>query len=708
MKQPRESVVSLSSFLARVVRLGLLVPVAVLWWWLCTQVPYEWKEIGYIAAIDSQRFSSQISRNNYTSCRVFDIAKRTVTPVDHWVRGIKQPASGVSLVSQMVKTESGDVLNRLEMKLYDHQLQDYVRTLEHTFPIGCYPRLIGGRYIVALARTEIVWLDLKAQGEQWSILPVPSAAVDSEDLKGSDQYPNFVKHYIKPVPATSPAPPQTIAECYRFDEQGQLLLLASLPTVGKEWPHVAFADDTLLSINSAATHIDYRSLVDGQVFKSIPLAEPMDVTQESFSLSNESLTVWKGPATRYYSIATGRVIKNPYPTPSGNTRSFQCLSPNKQLAVTWIWGTSQATVANAETDEVVCNIEDGGSVYRFLDDRTLISLDTSSDLTIRQYDLATGQPIMTWRPFWWTWPWLALATLATVCWIWMWLHSSIAQPKESRLSNHPLSQPLLAWVDLNIVLCLIMTLIVCRLVSTGDAADVSRPIYGHASYMSIGYLAVAWCWLVLSSEPIVNRLAVLLSIYAIILGALAWTMSQQLAQAWTGIALISTPGLLLVPLAAIARFRGFKLQAEQVAGTAKDRVTRMTVGQIMAVTVVFAILFMAARPMWPGIRGILAPAWELWRLLAASLACGLGLVVGFGSYRWLASGGVTLSALMLGLVIGEPFLRDSLWQMQVYQNWYWAIDFVLNCGGMFAVTTIVSSVARAGSTQNHASVVFCP
>ncbi len=76
--------------------------------------------------------------------------------------------------------------------------------------------------------------------------------------------------------------------------------------------------------------------------------------------------------------------------------------------------------------------------------------------------------------------------------------------------------------------------------------------------------------------------------------------------------------------------------------------TRMTVAQIMVVTVVFAILFIAGRPLWPGIRGILAPAWELWRLLAASLACGLGLVVGFGRHRWLARGGLTLSAMMPG------------------------------------------------------------
>ncbi len=82
----------------------------------------------------------------------------------------------------------------------------------------------------------------------------------------------------------------------------------------------------------------------------------------------------------------------------------------------------------------------------------------------------------------------------------------------------------------------------CRLVSTGDPSDVSRPLYGHAICLSIGYLAVAWCWLVLSSEPIVNRLAVLLSIYAIILGALAWTMNKDLARAWMGIALISMPG----------------------------------------------------------------------------------------------------------------------------------------------------------------------
>ncbi len=196
-------------------------------------------------------------------------------------------------------------------------------------------------------------------------------------LKVSDQHPFFVRQYIKPVPATSTTPPQTIAECYRFDEQGQLLLLATWLLAGKEWGHVAFNDDSILSINSAATHIDYRSFIDGQVFKSIPLSEPIDVTQESFGLSNEYLMVWKGQATRYYAIDTGRVIKNPYPTPSGNTRSFQCLSPNRQLAVTWIWGTSQAVVANARTDEVVCNIDDGGRVYRFLDDSTLISLDNS-------------------------------------------------------------------------------------------------------------------------------------------------------------------------------------------------------------------------------------------------------------------------------------------------------------------------------------------
>ena len=696
MKQPRDSVVSLSSFLVRVARLGLLVPVAVLWWWLCTQVPYEWKDMGYVAAIDSQRVSSQISRNNYTSCMVFDLAKRTVTPTDHWVKGSERPASGFSLVNEMVKQAGGDAPNRLEMKLYDHQQQDYVRTLEHTFPIGSYPRLVGGRYIVATARTEIIWLDLQAQVEQWNTLPVSSAAVDSEDLIGSDPYPTFVRQYIKPVPATSPAPPQAIAECYRFDEQGQPVLQTTWTVFGKQ-SHVTIVDDAILSINSAATHIDHRSLIDGQVFKSVPLAEPIDILQESYGFNKESLEVWNGSATRYHSIDTGRVIKNPYSTSSGKTRTFQFMSPNRQLVVTWIWGTSQATVANAVTDEVVCNIEDGGRVYRFLDDRTLISLDTYLDLTIRQYDLASGQPVMTWRPFWWIWPWLGLATLSTVGWIWMWLHPSIAKPKEGRLPSHPLNQPLLVWVDLNIVLCLLMALIVCRLVSTGDAADVSRPMYGHAIVLSIGYLVVAWCWLVLSSEPIVNRLAVLLSIYAIILGALAWTMSQELVRAWTGIALISTPGLLLVPLAAIARWRGFKLQADQVAGTAKGRVTGMTVGQIMAVTVVFAILFMAARPLWPGIRGILAPAWELWRLLAVSFACGLGLFIGFGSYRWLARGGLMLSALMLGLVIGEPFFRDSLWLTQVYQNWYWAIDFVFISGGAFAVITIVSSVVRQRS-----------
>ncbi len=662
------------------------MPLGVLWWWLCLHVPvFGWA--GLSPFLDGKRFTLSHDQGRFHECVVLDVERQHYDMVKEPIAGFPPGRAGFSANTTVVATDKTQNILRLE--LYNHKEKRVTRSIETSLPLDNFLRIVSERFVVADTDVEIRWLDLLDTTETWHAFPI---------LRGDDSWlwkhptlPVFRRSAFKPIPPRSTQAPQSYTELFGFDERGQLSMLSSWPTSHSGYQTLSnawFQENTIASLAPSGSFIELRSLEDGKLSGTLELIPSVDLSKQKFSLNYGRLTIDDGSRWRHYCLAHEKWLVPPLDVQDLWSRAIMELSPDSRIAIWQSRSERAAVITDTQTDLPVCKIQAPGERYQFLDAQTLISIDAWFGLTVRKHDLTTGAALLTWRPFWWVLPTFAFAILISIAWIVAWL----------RMQRHSANW---AWADLHILLCLLMVLIVFRLRVAGNPADTMRMPYQHAIYVTSGYLFVAWAWLVLGRGSIISRLSQLLLVYAIILGGLSQALATDSHLAWMGVALVTMPNLLALPLFLTARLRDWGFAAvnkPQPQSPGVKKTEFVTLRQILVVTAVFAFLSLAARPLSSGLPGILQLQWPIWQAAGITASGVAAMFLATTQQPLLRRVGTVLAIGIVAMLVVEAFSIATYagWRPIGWQQYQMPTR---HCLGFYCTVFFATSVLYRTSRQ---------
>ncbi len=668
----------------RIHLLFLLLPLGALWWWLCLHAPIpDWN--GLSPSRDGKRFGLSHHRERWQDWTLFDIDRR------HF-ESTNVPLAGLGGSYHISVIHSDKKQRKLRLDLFSQLEQRLVRSIEMSIPLDSFPRVVSERFVVHDNAHEILWMDLTDPTETWKSFPVPRG--DGSWLLPHPRLPVFRRSASKPVPPGSTQPPQSYTELFRIDGQGKLSMLSSWSTSdsGNQALRSAwFQGDTIVSLDPSGAAIEVRSLDDGALLRSIELIPAVDLSKQKFCFDDGYFFVEDGRRYRYYCLAHEKWLVPPLDVDANSTRAAMSLSADSSTALWESRLDRAAVITDPVTDAQICKIQTPGERFAFLDPKTLISIDSWFALTIRRHDLRTGATLLTWRPFWWVLPVFLVAVLTSVVWVGSWL----------RMQRRG---AIWAWVDMHILLSLLMVLIVIRLKVVGDPVDTSRMPYQHAIYVTSGFLFVAWAWLFFGFGSIISRLSHLLIVYAILLGGLAQVLAKDTHLAWMGVALVSIPSLLALPVFLTAWIRGWRWSSvdnEPGQEYAVANTELITLRQIMIVTAVFAVLSMAVRPLVPGLAGVLQLQWPIGQAAAvtASGLTALFLAIEKRSLLRRVGLGIAVGLVLLLVVDAISLATYAGWWKPIW--WFHYETTTRHCLGFFCTVFIVTSVLFAKSGEKR-------
>ena len=686
---------------ARTCLLLLAIPLAVLWWWLCWQVPKsDWNGLNSLA--DGKRFSLTRQTDPWRESIVFDLERQQYDSFQEATYGVPFAPTEVRFSISNIRVDK--LQHRLQLNLFDPGDLRLIRSIEMSLPLDVYPRIVAGQFIVADTSEEIRWLDLKDSSETWQTMPMERGSASWQWSHPS--LPVFRRSTIKSAQLSGTQAQQHFTELFRFNEQRKLELICSWPTgnVGMQAGRSAwFQGNTATSLDLSGAFIEVRSLDDGQLLKKLTLAPPVDLSKQRVSFSDGLMLLKGGSGIRYYSITHEKWLAAPFDSEQDWTRATLQISNDSKVALWGLPSKQTAVITDPVTDRQICRITEPGESYEFLDSKTLVSIDSWFGLTVRQHDIQTGATLLTWRPFWWALPLFVIAILGSVVWVCRWL--CLARPSV-----------IWAWGDLHLLHLLLIVLIVLRIRAVGDTADIGRLPYLHAIYLTSGFLFMAWAGVVAGGGSIVSRLSRCLVVYAIVLGGLAQTLgtnqqtlatTQQLA--WMGVALVTVPSLLALPIFLMARVRSWSLvtalsdSARQGAKTRKDSVT---LRQILVVTAVVACVALAVRPLASGIAGVTQLQWPVWQAAGITFSGLTAMLLATSKNTRLQRIGSGLAASIVLVLIVESFC------LATYGGWWrpkWWILYAMQTRhvlGFFCTVFVLASVLVAVGSNDSAKRDF--
>ena len=629
---------------------------------------------------DGKRFSLSHYEENWRDFIVLDIERRHYELVKESGAGYPPSRNGISADISPVPGDKKQ--NRSRLNLYSHVEKRLVRSIETSLPLGSFLRVLADRFVIADTAQEIRWMDLTDPNETWHAFPISRG--NASWLWGHQSLPVFRRTAFKPVQAGSTQAPQSYTELFQFDDQGQLRLLSSwsnshsgFDTLRDAW----FQDDTIASLAPDGASVELRSL-DGQLIRSLVLTPPVDLTKQKFIIRYGSMSVEDGPRYRCYSLAHEKWLAPPLDAEGEWTRASMEFSPDSRTALWHSRPDRAAVITDPVTDVQICKIQQPGERFAFLDANSLISIDSRFGLTVRRHDSTTGATLSTWRPFGWVLPTFVITILSSTLWVRSWL----------RMPRH---DPMWAWVDLHLLLLLLMVLIVSRLRSVGDPSDIGRMPYQHAIYVTSSFLFAAWGWLILGSGSIVSRVSHLLLVYAILLGALSQAIATDAILAWMGCALVTIPSLLALPVFVVARIRGWMWFDVKTLAQQRGAVSRtefISLGQLLIVTAVFALLFLAARPLVSGMAGVFQLQWPLLQAAAVTTSGLAAILLAANRRTSLQRVGLAIAVGLVSLLVVEAISLATYtgwWK----PDWWWQHEMqTRHCLGFYCTVFIVTSV----------------
>ncbi len=638
---------------ARIRLLLLLTPIFGLWWWLCSHAPISpWAGLG--THVNPKRLSLSHHREQWEDYTVFDIDNKTVERVGRrYVPRNSKMSYNISVV------QSNQQQQTIRVEFYSHLSKRVERSIELSLSSDDFIRVVGERYLVVGTSEEIVWLDLNTTVETWQRFQVSRG--EQSWLWSHPTRPIFRRSAVKPAAPGSTHSPQNFTELFRFDENGQLSLLSS-------WPHsdsgytglrnAWFQDDVIASVDASSGSIELRALEDGMLVNVLKLGAPIDLSRQKFCLTDGELFVEDSGRYRYYSLKSERWLIPPFDSEDGWTHAALTLSTDSRIAVWQDRAKNVVVLTDPATDKQICSIREPGERVALIAPQTLVSIDSWFMLTIREHNTETGETILAWRPFMLILPALVVALLSSSLWIFAWL----------RLQH----SARWAWVDLQVLLLLLMILIVFRLRSIGDLSDINRLPYQHATYLSAGFLFSGWAWLALGKRSVLSRLSQLVLTYTIVFFGLTLTLVKQPHLAWTGLASVTVPGLIVLPLVLALRFRRWNWLHTKLRYNIHSfsKSETITLRQLMGLTAVIALMTLAFRPIIPGLAGLLQLKLSIVDTFMMTLVGITALLLAVSTHSSLRKLGIAVVVGTVGL-----FIADTL-SLAAYTGWWRPLGWI--------------------------------
>lgn len=674
---------------ARLWALVALLPIACGWAWFLSSVPVQrW---------NSQRSkdSTRIALGDY----LFDFSSQTVTPLlDDLTAatGVPNPRGfsyrTIRLEDHAAgKTKATSPQMTFRSTVYDHREKRMVHDFELSVADG-YPQFINERFLVVQTSKELRWLDLNRGTQDWQSVPnlKPERPVVMPDFPNSVFRRTYHDSKVSALSAT---------ELFRFTDEGQLLLLTT-------WSHAAsFApsfDDTkfsggrIYSLDVTGAFLESRSTVDGQLVASIPLEAP--VASFSFWHGTDTL-LEKGTQNVFYSLAGKRIV-NPLDT-SVWKGSLCDLSPDAKIC---LWTDFQrAIVTDAESGEWVCEIKEVGhgffGRFVFLDSKTLISTDNSWGLTLRRHDLATGETLLRWRPFWWILPCLIPLAIASLVWIWFW----IRLPKPN--ANW-------GWCDFYILMSLCMLGLVARVLCIGDPSDLTRPSFRYAQAICSSGIFVSWYMLFFGSQRWIIRAIYMLATYSIVLLSLAAVLHDKPLEACQGLIAVSLPALFAIPIwivVTISLWIKRSRAQKQIALPLRQHTIQMR--DLFWFMGVMAVVMLGLKPLLPGMGAWLQIPWGLVITAWVAICSSLGLATALTQNKL----GRRLGIVLCGLAVLPSFvdivmlnIGGEFWWLPLTLGRISDVPFLMGCLSTVAITFVLAKCFKQSSPGEAVGSSYSP
>lgn len=144
--------------LARCYLLILLLPLALLWWCLCSRAPVAgWS--GLNSFHDGQQLSFSHDTGTWEDWICLDIKRRQWRPVSEPLAGHPPSKAGISYD---VSYDNAESVGRSHLKQFNHAQQRLVRSVDLVLPAGSTLGLVADRHVIADGLDGLRWMDLDA------------------------------------------------------------------------------------------------------------------------------------------------------------------------------------------------------------------------------------------------------------------------------------------------------------------------------------------------------------------------------------------------------------------------------------------------------------------------------------------------------------------------------------------------------------------
>ena len=626
--------------------LAVLVPIACGWGWFISAAP--------IIRWNNQKLfdNKRIVFGDY----LFDFSKRTATTFvdDLTAKSFPPNANGFSYRAAAKKDLSHGKLKALSPEVtvrntvYNHSQRRMVHDFEVSIGRNSWPRLVTERFLVIEEAQELRWLDLSRSTEDWHVLSI--AGSGKRIVWPHSELPIFRRTFPDPAAKT-----QGTTELFRFTEEGEIQLLTSWSHLASTTPDIydaKFSGNRIFSIDVTGANLESRSISDGKLVESIPLETPL--TSFAFWLNKDCLGD-SGVKGIFYSFNGKRLI-NPLDQTAWKG-SLRDITPDAKIC---LWTDfKRAYISDAESGRLVCEIKEPEASFFFLDSQTLISTDSGWGLTLRQHDLATGETLSRWRPFWWMWPSLAVLSISTLVWIWLWVRM-------------PRPQPDWGWIDFYILLSLIMAGLIARVICVGNPNDTSRLSFLYAQMVCSSGIFLAWTMLFFGSQRWILRVIHWLAVYGLVLIALAVVLPDRPLEACQGLIMVSLPSFFALPIwIAVAIYSRLRQGTRREQSNDSLRQQSIQLRELFWLMGIVALCAIGLKPLIPGMGAWHQLPWELLQLAWVTVCAFTGLVTSLSrNRRWVRVGFIlcTISLCLLTVDVSMISIHGEFWKSR-YSIW---------------------------------------
>lgn len=464
----------------------------------------------------------------------------------------------------------------------------------------------------------------------------------------------------------------------RLDDGGELQTIASWETsltleyasgvlpLGQWRASNSFPPPVVASVSPGKDELQLHSLVDGLRLKSIPVPDSLcDELQNVDSVLGSLL--WNGSNTKtdFFDVELGRSLTRPVRNQVAIAESrLRSVASNQNLFLWGIPGQAFQIVdeRKQQTIGTIASPSPNGYVVPVVETGFTAMVSDQLIFSIAVYETAGGRHIGTIRPYLWA-AWCLPAVVAGYL-LWGFRFLRISSKRSWRWFECDLS-----WMPVAAVALIPVLLLGMRTVLVGDPSQVYRLTYHHLQGIGTCGISLALVWLVFGRAAWAIRVICLGCTLATILLAMRWTFADSPENAWYGLVAIGVPSSAWLFMLLWMRWRGWSFssivespvsmpQCDNVAGSR----SRVTIGQMLGVTTLFAVLLAIGRPFWPTWEAIATTqfhpiATSVYVLVSLLILSGATLI----NRTWHVLAWVAI-VVMGGVIIAEPtvyFIRGQ-------------------------------------------------